>query len=138
METIFKIFLTVLVLFFSFGSLKWIWHNQIDLKETGRQLLDTPKKSMDWVATRDDKKIYQAGKVVGTICGTVNISGNKIIFSEICDTELLDMKHPFEYKRDKLKIISNSGIYGTKGVASPEGAISRKAVITDMVCEIIK
>jgi hypothetical protein len=138
METVFKIFLTALVIYFSYGSLKWIWHNQIDVKETGRQFLDAPKKSMDWVATRDDQKIYQEGKVVGAICGAVDISENKIIFKEVCDTELLDMKHPFEYKRDKLKIISYGGIIGIKGIASPDGAISRKAVITDIVCEIIR
>jgi len=141
MELIIKIFLTVVVIgviFFSVVSLIWLWQSQIDIKETGRQLLNTPKKSMDWVATRDDKKIYQEGKIVGTICGEVTESDNQIIFKEICNTEQLNKSEPIEYKRDKLKIVSIGGISGEKNVVSLERATSKKSIITDVVCEKIK
>ena len=135
MEFIFKIFLTGLVIFFCFGSMKWIWFSQIDVKETGRQLLDVPKKSMDWVVTRDDNKIYQEGNIVGSICGEVNELEDKIIFEEISDTEQLNNKYPFEYKRNKLKIVSIGARSGAKNVVTLEGSISRKAVITNVICE---
>lgn len=141
MELIIKIFLTVVVIgviFFSVVSLIWLWRSQIDVRETGRQLLNTPKKSMDWVATRDDTKIYQEGKIVGTICGEVKESNDQIIFKEICDTEQLNINAPFEYKRDKIKIVKYGGIFGGKKVVTAEGSISKNAFITDVVCEKIK
>jgi hypothetical protein len=141
MEFIIKIFLTVaviVIIFFCVISLRWIWRSQIDVKETGRQLLNTPKRSMDWVATRDTTKIYQEGKIVGTICGEVKEFNNQIIFKEICNTEQLNKSEPIEYKRDKLKIVSTGGISGGKIVVTTERSTSKKSIISDVVCEKIK
>jgi len=138
MESLFKLFLSVLVIFFCLGSLRWIWRSQIDIKETGKRLLKTPQESMGWVVTRDPQKIYQDVKVVGNICDEVKNLDNQIVFVEICDTEQLDTNIPFEYKRRRLKIVRIDKRIGLKSVVTSEGAISRKAVITNVVCEKIE
>jgi len=133
-ELLFKVFLTIVVLYFSIGSLRWIWRSQIDVKETGRKILETPQKSMDWVATRESDKIYQNGKIVGTVFGTVKESDQNTLFSGICDTSLLDENTPFDYQRNTFKIVSRIRI----GFYDGGDAIGRKNVITDVVCKKIQ
>jgi len=129
-ELLFKVFLTVVVLFFSVVSLKWIWRSQIDIKETGRKLLETPQKSMDWVVTRDPAKIYQDGKEVGDITGKIETKSNVIIFYQICNTSGLNESLPFEYKKEKLKVIRCGGRYDIKG-----GSPVRTNVLEGVECE---
>lgn len=138
MEILFKVFLTLIVLFFCFGSIKWIWFNQIDIKETITGILNKPQKSMEWVATRDPTKIYQDGKIVGNISGGINESDSQIVFLELCDTEGLNANNLFEYKRDKLKIKSIGSSIGMMGASGPSGAIAKKAVLMNVVCDRIK
>lgn len=137
-EFLFKLFLTILVLFFAIGSLKWIWKTQIDPKETVKRLVtEAPSKSMDWVATRDPRRLYQDGQIVANVSGEVEESEDKIIFHELCDTEKLRRDQPIQYKRWNLKIVSVGGISGMKITVSSNKANSKKAVLKDVICDKI-
>jgi len=139
MELVFKLFLTALVLFFFIGSLRWIWFSQIDPKETMRLFLSSPAKSPEWVAMRDPSKIYQHGKEVGNLNGAVIPSQDQLIFTEICDTEAFNTTEPFEYKRTTYRVVSIGGRIGMAVGADDQGGLtSRKAVMTDVVCEVWK
>ncbi len=137
-ELLFKVFLTIVVLFFSIGSLKWIWRSQIDVKETGRKLLETPQKSMDWVATREPDKIYQNGKVVGNVSGPVDDSDEYIKFQELSETSALNQNAFFEYQRYKLKIKQIESITGMKIDTSNDKSSVKRSVLSNVVCEKIK
>lgn len=137
-EFLFKLFLTILVLFFAIGSLRWIWKTQIDTKETMKRLVtEAPSKSMDWVATRDPNKLYQDGQIVANVFGEVEESEAKIIFHELCDTEKLQRNQPIQYKRWNLKIVSIGVISGMKITMSSNKANSKKAVLKDVICDKI-
>jgi hypothetical protein len=137
-ELLFKVFLTIVVLFFSIGSLKWIWRSQIDVKETGRKLLETPQKSMDWVVTREPDKIYQNGKVVGDVSGPVEDADEYIKFQELSETSALNQNAFFEYQRYKLKIKQIESITGMKTYVSNEKSYVKRSLLSNVVCEKIK
>ena len=137
-EFLFKLFLTILVLFFAIGSLRWIWKTQIDPKETVKRLVtEAPSKSMDWVATRDPHRLYQDGQIVANVSGEVEESEAKIIFHELCDTEKLRRHQPIQYKRWNLKIVSIGVISGMKITVSSNKTNSKKAVLKDVICDKI-
>lgn len=115
-------------------SLLWIWTHQIDPKETFLRLFRQPQ-SVDWLATRDPNKIYQNGRIIGTVSGEVEESNGKIIFHELSDTQELKRDMPFHYQRAELKIITIRSKIGMKSITSDAGLSFRHAVLIDVVCE---
>jgi hypothetical protein len=137
-ELLLKVFLTIIVLYFSIGSLRWIWRSQIDIKETVRKILETPQKSMDWIATREPDKIYQDGKVVGDVSGPVEDTDLYIKFQELSETSALNQNIPFEYQKYKLKIKQIESITGMKIDTSNDKSSVKRSVLSNVVCEKIK
>ncbi len=95
---------------------KWVWSNQIDIIRTVNNLFDgfgsisenhlAPLKN--WIAIRDDKKIYAFnGTELGLISGEVINQGNGIyFFPEIYDTPFDKFQgFEMEWKRKKFKLI---------------------------------
>ncbi len=138
LELTFKIAITItlLVLIVTMISLGvWIWNQQIDYKESFKQLFTTNVKGIfGWIATRDKNSIYQNRQIVGRVSGTVQKTDDKIVFSEIYDTSNLDRKEPFEYRRDQLKIVK----HGTTSVQAIVGSKVMQHVIRDVICEKAK
>ena len=70
MEIVFKVAITAVLLCFMYYQLvflRGVWRSQIDPGATIGRILDTLKPKTDVIATRDQNKIYQDGKVVGEV-----------------------------------------------------------------------
>lgn len=139
MEIIFKIIGTCIVTWIYVASLYWLWTQQIDIKESAfraSQFLTLQKN--EWIATRDPMAIYQNSKIVGNICGAVTREANTVIFQEIYNTASLNKALPFEYKKEKLKIIRIGTVISVSSIASNYGTEVKNNVIKDVVCERAK
>ena len=118
MQFFYKGIITVVVLIFWFYPgylfLRMIWKSQIDPKATCSRIVTFLSPASEEIATREPDKIYQDGKVVGTVLGKIKETSQDFEFFVIYDTSQLNSNIPIEYKRHKLKIISNSpkiGLY---------------------------
>ena len=138
-EMIFKIVVTGFSIWMCIIFLHWLWTSQIDVKETiMRPIQGKVLEKNEWVATRDPNIIYQNNTSVGNVSGKVEHQNGKVIFREICDTSSLNRAMPFEYKRDKFKIISIRQAIGLFSSASSSGTQVKHNVIIDVICERIK
>ena len=107
-EVIFKIGVTITVgvlIYWQLAFLKWVWPTQIDVKATLCKFIDKAAHKTDVIATRDPNKIYQEGKSVGNVIGKVEVKDNIVSFTRIGETSNLSRGDPFEYGRDKYKIM---------------------------------
>ncbi len=138
-ELSFKIILTLVVILLCFGFLRWIWTHQIDPIETIKRLgKRKAQETLDIFATRDQNSIYQGGIIVGKVSGNVDEVDSKIIFREIFDTSNLNQDLPFEYRRDRLRIISIGSSTGMDIKMVDGKSTIKHNVIRDIVCERIK
>lgn len=138
-ELPFKIILTLVVILLCFGFLRWIWTHQIDPIETIKRLgKRKAQETLDIFATRDQNAIYQGGIIVGKVSGNVDEVDSKIIFREIFDTSNLNQDLPFEYRRDRLRIISIGSFTGMDIKMVDGKSTIKHNVIKDVVCERIK
>lgn len=128
MQVLFKIIVTVLLVFFLYKL--WTW--DIDVKKT---LLKPIQKMSpaDVIVKRDPKKIYQDGKEVGDVTGGVETSDNSVIFRQISDAAGLNIDLPFEYQRKTLKITKVGSITKIK-IGTPV----RMNVLEDVVCKMVR
>ncbi len=139
LELSFKIILTLVVILLCFGFLRWIWTHQIDPIETIKRLgKRKAQETLDIFATRDQNAIYQGGIIVGKVSGNVDEVDSKIIFREIFDTSNLNQNLPFEYRRDRLRIISIGSFTGMDIKMVDGKSTIKHNVIKDVVCERIK
>ena len=137
-ELSFKIILTLVVILLCFGFLRWIWTHQIDPIETIKRLgKRKAQETLDIFATRDQNAIYQGGIIVGKVSGNVDEVDSKIIFREIFDTSNLNQALPFEYRRDRLRIISIGSFTGMDINMVDGKSTIKHNVIRDVVCERI-
>ena len=137
-ELSFKIILTLVVILLCFGFLRWIWTHQIDPIETIKRLgKRKAQETLDIFATRDQNAIYQGGIIVGKVSGNVDEVDSKIIFREIFDTSNLNQDLPFEYRRDRLRIISIGSLTGMDIKMVDGKSTIKHNVIRDVVCERI-
>ncbi len=133
-----KIIITIFgVIVFTF-FLKGVWKGQLDIKETISRLAKKLVSEPDFLAKRDPNKIYQNGNEVGVVCCEVRENGDIITFEELNETERLNGNIYFEYKRYKLKTIQVETITGLKISTSSTNSISKKAVLSNVVCKKIK
>lgn len=134
-EFIFKLVTTIIFVFI----LYWLWTHQIDMKDTFlspiKKIIEKP---IDWIETRDSNAIYQNDKIVGNITGAVTEVDNKLIFTEICNTSALNRSMPFEYRREKLKVIKIGPTIGQYSSVTNNSTVVKQSVIKDVVCERIK
>lgn len=141
-ELIFKLVLTfimIVVVLTAMVTIRWTWSRQIDVKGTILGVLrNKTEKPLDWVATRDPNAIFQNNNIVGNITGEVKESDGKIIFTEICDTFNFEIDAPFEYKRDKLKVIKVGVRIGSLSSTTNQGTRIKNNVMRNVVCERIK
>jgi len=138
-EIIFKILVTVIYLVISYIFLAWFWTQQIDIKQTIlRPFIKYAQGKNEIFVTRDPSIIYQNGKSVGNISGNVEEINGKLIFSEIYNTSGLDYNLPFDYKRERLKIIKIGSIIGMQTIAALQGSSVKNNVLKNVVCERIK
>ncbi len=139
MEIGFKILWTLVLIVVFVFSINWIWTHQIDVKKT---ILGIFKKEVerpvDWIATRDENTIYQNGEIVGNVTAKVDETEDKLIFHEICDTSKLNQELPFEYRREKLRIIKIGSIIGQKSIVTSSGFEIKYNVMENVVCRRVK
>jgi len=138
LEIFFKIGMTILGIIVFVFFLNGVWKDQVDIKETCSRVARKVIPVTDVIAKRHSDKIYQNGKEVGIVSGNVQEENNTIIFEELCETEKLDRDIPFEYQRDKLKIVHIKSVTGLKVTASNTNTKTNKAVLTNVICERIK
>ena len=134
-EIAFKVVATLIFLFFTW----WIWTHQIDVKGTilgpVRKKVDKP---VEWIATRDPNVIYQSDSIVGNVTGTVTEIDGKVLFKELSNTGSFNHNMPFEYKRERLKVINIGFMAGMYASATNRGTEIKQGVLKDVVCERIK
>ncbi len=116
-------------------ALRKIWTKQIDAVETVKSKV---KETSDWIKTKEPDAIYQDGKIVGNVSGNVEEINGNIVFHELCNTSGLNKEMPFEYRRDKLKIVNVGSIIGQSTIATDKGTETKRDILKDVVCEKIK
>ncbi|MBI2365949.1 MAG: hypothetical protein HYV01_13235, partial [Deltaproteobacteria bacterium] len=97
LETLFKVGVTVAVTAVWLWGVRWLWTTQIDIAATVSQLAKKPFEAPGWVATRDPKKLYQDGSVVGDVTGEVREDANTIRFAQLANTGSLKHDTPIDY-----------------------------------------
>ena len=137
-EIIFKVVVQlVFICFFVFPSIH-LWKSQIDVKGIGRNFFKQfTEKSTDWMLTRDPKAIYQNDIIVGNVTGDVKEENGKIVFTEIINTDLLNINNTIEYKRSRLRIIDAGSSTGMSGIASDVGSEVKLNIREGVICQKI-
>ena len=133
MEFALKALLSLLVVALAGVILRWVWSNQIDVAATARKASEELVSPPKWVATRDDSKIYQAGREVGNVIGAVGVEGATVTFAMLSNTSLLQPTEPFEYKRYQLKVTHISGKWGTWTT----NGVPHQAVLKGVKCVVV-
>src|SRR2546430_17688219 len=108
-ELLFKIGITITVLvvmFFEGVIVVKVWRSQIDTAATLGRLFDKIKPESGFIATIDPGKIYQVHKPVGDVddAPSPQPDGN-FVFKELANTGALDRTKPFQYRRQRSKIL---------------------------------
>ena len=132
METLFKVIVTLGVLWFIYFQITFLWkfwHSQVDPTGTIDRVIEKLKPDSDVIATRDPNRLYQNGYVVGNVDGEVSIEGDTVVFTELSETAKLNENEPFQYQRLSLKIKNiqhRTGILAT--MKGPKNAVLRQVV----------
>lgn len=110
LELFFKLLISLAATFVYCSVLCFVWSHQIDVRETVRKWTRRGvQQPIEQIATREPNAIYQNGKMVGHVSGEVQELEDKIIFDELYDTAELNRNQLFEWKREKLRVISIQG-----------------------------
>ena len=105
---------------------------------TASRLIRKPFEAPTWVATRDPKKLYQDGSIVGDITGDVKQDGKKIRFAQLANTSLLKCDMPIEYQRYRFWIVHVNTVIGMKSSVSDKGTQVLTAVMEGVTCDIVE
>ena len=102
LEILFKIIISLAAIF----VLAWIWTHQIDPTETFKRFFrERAEKTVDWIVTRDENKIYQDGEEVGKVIGEIKEVEGKFMFQEFHNSFALELSKTFDYRRHIYRII---------------------------------
>ena len=115
------------ILWFAVFALMTLWRSQIDIGATFSQWM-TP--AAPFVAINPNS-IYQNGQEVGNVVGDVLIQENRVTFQRITDTGNLNRDEPFEYQRERLRIVE-MGSTATVRITN-QGLLQND--MKDVVCE---
>jgi hypothetical protein len=138
MELALRILLSIVVSVIWLVSLHWIWTKQLDPRAAMSRFFEKAVEPPDWVATRDQTKIYQNGRHIGDVTGPVDQKSNQVHFAQLINTTGFDSSKPFEYQRLTLRVTRIGTIIGMKSEVSEKGAHVLNAVMEDVSCTIIK
>ena len=132
MEILFKIVASAILVGACFIGLRWVWTHQIDVKATVTKASEKVAAPPDWVATRDQNKIYQGGAPVGDVTGPVNKQGATYVFSQLANTSSFETSKSFEYQRYKLRVSRINTSIGMKS----DGRRVLTAVLEGVECQL--
>ena len=92
------------------------------------------------IVIRAPEKIYQDGKKVGTVVGQITRRGNTVIFEMLTETADLKENLPFEYQKERLRIMSvemrvGKNFYATTSESGKLITQEYHDVLQKVVCE---
>jgi hypothetical protein len=111
-----------------------LWSSQLDVTETLGRAWKKITFQSDVVAVRDPDAIYQNGTKVGVVTAAVAPRGDLMVFEQLVDTSSLDRAQPFEYQRQRLRVVTVERQIGLKSVVTSQGSSVRQAVLENVVC----
>ena len=138
MELTFRIILTVVFTGVWLIGVRWVWTNQLDPRATVSRFSEKTLALPEWVATRDPNKLYQNGRAVGDVTGTVDQRDGQVRFVQLANTTDFDRSKPFEYQRLTLRVQSLGAIIGMKSEVSDQGSRVLTAVLENVSCTVVK
>ena len=138
MELTFRIILTVVFTGVWLIGVRWVWTNQLDPRATVSRFSEKTLAPPEWVATRDPNKLYQNGRAVGDVTGTVDQRDGQVRFVQLANTTDFDRSKPFEYQRLTLRVQSLGAIIGMKSEVSDQGSRVLTAVLENVSCTVVK
>jgi hypothetical protein len=141
METVFKLAISALVMcaiYYELLLIRTVWRSQIDPQVTVSRVLAKLKPDADVIATRDPAKIYQGGVPVGDVTGEISRDGSKWTFKQISNTTRLQTDQPFEYQRNRLRIVGIGSRTGMLVNMTDSGTQQATDVLGDVVCDIVQ
>ncbi len=118
----------------------WLWTHQLNPREMvvhpfSKRFKEVTEVFAELFPTKNPDHIYQNGKPVGRISGEVKEEINgKIIFQEIYDTADLKQDLPFEWKRERFRILS---MESSKSFVLQSDGI-KQWVLDRVVCERVR
>ena len=92
----------------------------------------------DWVTTREPNKIYQDGKAVGDVSGSVESKESTILFTQLSNAGAFNMQAPFEYQRSRLRVVRIDSAIGMKVEMTDQGSRTLNGVFEGVLCELLK
>lgn len=111
-ELILKIFITLFAIAIFSGVLYWIWSHQLDPKATVEKVIHRAIEPPDWIATRDQNKVYQNGKPIADVRGDIREDGLRVTFDQLVNVQGLSTDQPIEYRRLKLHVLNVGSVRG--------------------------
>jgi hypothetical protein len=135
LKLVYKIVKIIFRLIIIFLAITLFFFHQIDWGKTAQAFF---KGKIGWIAIIDKDAIYQNGQIVGNISGNIQEKDGRSIFSKISNTDLLKRALPFQYRRDKFRIIEIGLVRGMGVVASSLDTKNEKDVIENVICEKVK
>ena len=136
MELFVKLFISLIIIFFSAKALHWTWTSQIDPKATLHKYLNKEPKIAEIVVIRDPSKIYQDGNAVADITGQVQQTNGGIMFEQIANSTVEPSK-VIKYQRSTYKIKQIERMIGMKSVVSDKGSRVLQNILENVSCEKI-
>ena len=133
-ELVFKIALTLVLVIPVTGAVRWIWTHQLDPGATLARIFQSATEP-EWVATRDDLKLYQGGRPVAEIVGAISEEGSHVIFSRLVNAAALNAGEPVEWKRLTLRVVR---VRERIGILYDTDIGTLKDVLRGVECEIIQ
>lgn len=123
--------MSIVILFTAIFLLWKLWHSQIDVGKSARNVADAVvPKLPDALAVRDQNTIYQNGEKVGDVHAFTEEDAT-VTFMSIANTQNLKFDKPFEFRRLHLSIIKIESQTGMKS----DGRKIQQAVLEGVVCK---
>jgi hypothetical protein len=119
-----------------------IWRSHVDPSATLTKIVGLfQKPPTELIATREDNALYQDGKIVGRVIGTIEEQESVLVFEEVTDTSNLKRNESMEFRRMKIKFegpLNFTGItINTLVSDSGQSSSVSSAIIPNMRCRII-
>jgi hypothetical protein len=140
-EVVFKVLYAIVVLAIAcalIASVVSVCRSQVDLAETVRRWFKKASPLENVISVRDPSAIYQDGGVVGLVTGSVDQDDGVFVFRQLAETAGFRSEKPFEYGRERYRVLRIGSASGIKVIATPTGSTARNAVLEDVVCELVR
>jgi hypothetical protein len=140
-EVFIKLVLTAfygVVVFYGGSYLIKVWKGHVDAVSTINRFVEQWKPKTNLIAIRDPSKIYQNREALADVTGDVIKDGSRVIFKRLENAGHLKRAEPFEYQRERYKIIKHGDYWSKFTVIDDTGRHDRLEVLEDVVCELVK